>query len=51
MLVNHQGVGLPGGIKWRPDHTHFYTQDGAEAGLGRRFFSFFLSFVVTRARA
>eukprot|EP01059_Diplonema_ambulator_P014940 TRINITY_DN25979_c0_g1_i1.p1 TRINITY_DN25979_c0_g1~~TRINITY_DN25979_c0_g1_i1.p1 ORF type:complete len:354 (+),score=54.45 TRINITY_DN25979_c0_g1_i1:57-1064(+) len=31
-FMNHQGTGLPDGLKWRLDHTHFYTQDGKEAG-------------------
>ncbi|KAJ9463894.1 hypothetical protein DIPPA_03264 [Diplonema papillatum] len=31
-FLNHQGAGLPDDLKWRPDHTHFFTQDESECG-------------------
>ena len=31
-FLNNQGKGLPNGAVWRPDHTHFFSRDGTEAG-------------------
>ena len=31
-FLNHQGTWQPPGAAWRLDHTHFFTQDGKEAG-------------------
>lgn len=31
-FVNHQGEGLPNGLVWRPDHTHFWSDDFEEGG-------------------
>eukprot|EP01062_Namystynia_karyoxenos_P079941 TRINITY_DN8531_c0_g1_i1.p2 TRINITY_DN8531_c0_g1~~TRINITY_DN8531_c0_g1_i1.p2 ORF type:complete len:371 (+),score=139.73 TRINITY_DN8531_c0_g1_i1:84-1196(+) len=31
-FLNHSGEGLPKGLQWRPDHTHFFSRDGSEAG-------------------